>query len=560
MSFLGLGAQAGDTDAEAPAETTPQEDAQSQQNGPLQDDIEPTAQEPTESTPEELTAPANESVDAPIEEMQDAASEPAFQFGFSGTNTLELAHRTDNRNGRINDDNYSSFIDSLQLQGQTERTTLGLRLTGMHYLNPPPGLERPFDVRPERALLLYRGENFQAGAGDFHEQLGRGIMLSLRPRADAGLDMSIRGGKLVLETDNFKWNSFGGFTNTINRDVILDVFVADKNDILAGSQMELITPWDFTVGVMGAYLQPEEQIIDSELDLTASYGAFVDFPALGDLSLYLEAEGQSRRLVGIEQQGFAFYGVGDMLLGDFMIFMEGLHISDFEFFGSQNSATNAFFQYNFPPTLERFDQEYANVSNFTGGRIRLEYDLSDYDLTPYVNQLIKLNDPGEPASLFQTHSFAGFIYEGDPMALNLSGGFRHESQGAEPLEGDFIRSYPHFEGDFGWNFSDDYSLDLSTWNQFISLKDHYFFRGSNFFGINHRSLGGITFEYGYDTLNTSEEIQNYFFAAVIVLKYKDWLENRTTVGTQRGGIKCIAGVCRDTPAFSGVKSQFVARF
>ena len=80
------------------------------------------------------------------------------------------------------------------------------------------------------------------------------------------------------------------------------------------------------------------------------------------------------------------------------------------------------------------------------------------------------------------------------------------------------------------------------------------------FGINHRTWGGLTFELGYDTQNQSDNIQNYFFAGILVLKYKDWLENRTTVGTQRGGIKCIAGVCRDTPAFSGVKSQLVARF
>lgn len=518
---------------------------------------EPTAEEPSEGA---SAASPQAQTTAETETAPDNGDDNGFEFGFSGTNTLVLAHRTDNRNGRDNDDNYSSFIDSLELQGQTERTTMGLRLNSMHYLNPPPGLYRPTDIRPERALVLYKGERFQLGAGDFHEQLGRGIMLSLRPRAGAGLDISIRGGKFVLETDQFRWNTFGGITNTINRDVVMDVFVEDKEDVLAGSQMELATPWDFTVGVMGSYLQPKEQLIETETDLTANYGAFLDFPSIGDLSLYLEGEGQVRRIVGLEQQGYALYGVGDVILGDFLVFMEGLWMSDFENFGSQNSATNAFFQYNFPPTLERIDQEYANVSNFTGGRIRIEYDLSDYDLTPYVNQLVKLNDPGESAALLNLHSFAGIQYEGDPIAINFSGGYRHESQGGDLLNMEFIRSYPHFEGDFAWVFSDDWSLDISTWNQYLTLKELYYVRGSNFFGINHRSWGGLTFEWGYDTQNRSEEIQNYFFAGILVLKYEDWLESRTMLGTQRGGIKCIAGVCRDTPAFSGVQTQLVARF
>ena len=126
--------------------------------------------------------------------------------------------------------------------------------------------------------MNYTGSNFQIGAGDFHEQLGRGIMLSLRPRAGAGLDIAIQGGKFVLESDNLTWNTFGGIANTINRDVVLDVFVEDKPDIIAGTQIELQTPWDFNVGLMSSYVQPVEQILPEETDLTVSYGAFADFP------------------------------------------------------------------------------------------------------------------------------------------------------------------------------------------------------------------------------------------------------------------------------------------
>ena len=34
---------------------------------------------------------------------------------------------------------------------------------------------------------------------------------------------------------------------------------------------------------------------------------------------------------------------------------------------------------------------------------------------------------------------------------------------------------------------------------------------------------------------------------------------RATVGNQRGGIKCVGGVCRDFPEFSGYRLQLIAR-
>jgi hypothetical protein len=32
------------------------------------------------------------------------------------------------------------------------------------------------------------------------------------------------------------------------------------------------------------------------------------------------------------------------------------------------------------------------------------------------------------------------------------------------------------------------------------------------------------------------------------------------VGTQRGGLKCIAGVCREFPSFAGARLEVIGRF
>ena len=39
----------------------------------------------------------------------------------------------------------------------------------------------------------------------------------------------------------------------------------------------------------------------------------------------------------------------------------------------------------------------------------------------------------------------------------------------------------------------------------------------------------------------------------------DELDLTATVGTQRGGIKCISGVCREFPAFAGGRIEVVGR-
>jgi hypothetical protein len=35
---------------------------------------------------------------------------------------------------------------------------------------------------------------------------------------------------------------------------------------------------------------------------------------------------------------------------------------------------------------------------------------------------------------------------------------------------------------------------------------------------------------------------------------------RAVAGSQRGGIKCVAGICREYPAFTGVRAEVVTRF
>ena len=87
--------------------------------------------------------------------------------------------------------------------------------------------------------------------------------------------------------------------------------------------------------------------------------------------------------------------------------------------------------------------------------------------------------------------------------------------------------------------------------EYRTLEDRDYVRGSNFIGVENGKLGSFTFEYGLDNVNTQPGIRNHFFAGIISANVSKGLVVKSTVGTQRGGLKCVAGICRDYPSFAG---------
>ena len=64
--------------------------------------------------------------------------------------------------------------------------------------------------------------------------------------------------------------------------------------------------------------------------------------------------------------------------------------------------------------------------------------------------------------------------------------------------------------------------------------------------------------FGFSELDGST-VRNGFFAGLISWDLSRQLLLRGVFGHQRGGIKCIGGVCRDFPPFSGVRVQAIYR-
>ena len=88
----------------------------------------------------------------------------------------------------------------------------------------------------------------------------------------------------------------------------------------------------------------------------------------------------------------------------------------------------------------------------------------------------------------------------------------------------------------------------------------WYLRGSTYIGIEDARWGSATFELGYDESESFANRDWIYYAGIVSLDLWDSQQMRVTAGTQRGGLKCVAGVCRIFPAFKGAKLEWVARF
>lgn len=476
------------------------------------------------------------------------------------TQTLTVEYRIDNQNGRLDDDDYGTIINRTNLSATAGDISTQLRLDGSGFFEPPTGAFRD-DLRLERLSVEYSLGDWTLTGGDFFQQLGRGIALSIRKVNEVAFDIALRGGRLTWEGDDHQVLVFAGRVNPANFDNVSQRFIQDPEDIVTGGLYEFYG-WDAaTLGAFALYMQPDERFLPSERDWVQGVGLYLDGAGLTDwLSLYVEGDFQRRKFGPLIEEGQAAYLNATASLGDATLLLEGIYLDAFEIRGGTNTALGSRFFYNQTPTLERIDQEVLNTRDVQGARAQLEYLFVDLDLSVYANTMYRLTDPDLPNETRQTHHYLGFNwnYQGGLSRIGAIGGRRDEVLLIRP--DDDFKTLNDFQLDYVQHLSGPYGLHLMSWNEFRTLEGRAYRRGSTFLGLEVTGLGSFTLEYGFDTQNPSPDIAQHFFAGILAWKLDDALELRATGGTQRGGLKCIAGVCREFPGFAGARVEAIGRF
>ncbi|MEE2755268.1 MAG: DUF6029 family protein [Myxococcota bacterium] len=472
------------------------------------------------------------------------------------TNTTVTEFRTDNENLDPRDDNYGSVINRLNLNGNSGPIATSLRLDSMFFWDT----DQPWhenDARVERLKVQYRLSDWTIKVGDIYRQLGRGIVLNLRKVDEAGLDVLLRGGEVAYSSNRQAAGVFAGRANIVNIDILNQRFVEDPEDILAGGWYALrnlkLGSLRTTLGTHYLYRKNQASSALSEMDDGSSnLGAYIEFPALGDYgSLYLEADIQQTREFDQVTEGKAAYGAVDFFIGDTSLVVEAIYLDQFRQYGSVNRYDEPV-RYNQAPTLDRIDQETSKGENEYAARIRLEQSFLDGDFVVYVNGMYKIIDPDDLSEVTQVHGYSGLKGEFDSgrSRYALSGGYRDENATGGPTTRD-IKDMYHAEIDYIQFITNGYSLQLAAFYEFRTLEGTSYERGSSFFGIQKAGLGSVTFEHGLDNQDTRDGARQQFYAGILSWNATESMIIKSTVGSQRGGLKCVGGVCRIYPSFSG---------
>jgi hypothetical protein len=508
------------------------------------------------------------------------------------TTTTIGAWHWSNLNSTSCDDNYGEGLERLTATATRGPWTLGVRLDGSLYGPVPqvrlatattPGCNQ-VDLRsrflptviPERIWGSYADRTFEVTLGDGYVSFGRGLALSLRKNDELSTDTALRGARLGLRTDRVSAHLVGGVTNIGNIDEASGRFTADPMDVVLGAQTDVKVVEGMRVGAhavgyafhtplstppMGGDTAWKERWLNS--------GFTFDAPRLTPwLGLYVEGLWQRRwPITGETKNGFGAYGAATLSLGAVTLLVEGKAYGDlavlhprFDFIEFQPV------QYSAPPTLERVLQPLEHGQrNIYGGRVRADWRV-DATLGLFAAHGLFEDAEGylDPNSLAL---LPGTIH--DPTAgLDWTiGGFRILGEAGWrfvylPGNGEAVRSDGHFEvtvqKQLGTS-SRSLELHVTDWERVkvMPLAAERWREGSAQFGFRWRPVQAYA---GLDFSTEPGQPQTWYPNGTLQWDITRSTNLRLMVGSTRGGLRCVSGVCRVFPPFSGAKLAFTARF
>jgi hypothetical protein len=444
--------------------------------------------------------------------------------------------------------------------------------------------ENPFYL--EKIALEYIGRRVEATLGDLYVSFGRGLVLSLRKLDELGVDTTLRGAKFVYHDGRATVILLGGITNIQNADQATGRFISDPlpnflnsapHDIIAGARGEyrLLNRVNVGAHVAGGIqgqnlsLQPQDHP-----DSMLMYGASIDVPRLTRfLSLYLEGAGQRRELADKLSTGYGLYGAATGYFGPFSLLVEGKFFKNFQRWQSSIPTTYVEFApvaYNQPPTAERLETELtAPVYDVRGVRLRADARVNDkvvfYLSTAYFD------DNGfvdTPKSYYDPYGGLEIRWGGGASHFFPSGGYRleldrrtgKEFQHVGHVEWDFSQALPHgfsveAEGFALFRQGDDVNAErpdgtiyAPTWTE-----------GTTYIAFKWTPKLLASIGYEWTTRPDRSTSTHHYVNGTVQWNITPSSSLRAFVGGNRGGLKCISGICRDFPDFTGARLELVLR-
>lgn len=437
--------------------------------------------------------------------------------------------------------------------------------------------QNPFYI--EKWGIEYNGRTIEAVLGDFYVSFGRGMVLSIRKIDELGIDTTLRGGKLVYHEDRVAATLVLGVTNMQNVDEATGRTIADygpentflrpvpaPRDFIGGARAEYRFFDKVNVGVheVGGVQAIDATPNSARHDSFFLYGGSIDAPRLFPwLGVYFEGAGQLQTQSDARHSGYALYGA---LNGYFGALTLQLEIKDYVQYQPWKASVPGGYvefapvQYLSPPTAERVLTELqAPIFDVRGPRLRADWRVNDW-LLVYASYAY-FQDGSVPTSPLQFHD----PYGGAEIRWNRgqshffpSGGYRLEWD-------DMLHAEHQHVGHIEWDGTQVLPHGFSIETQgFVLIRREPLLmvppwtEGNAYVALKWTPYLVATLGYEWTTMQSNAATHNYFNGA-LQWNITTSTSVRAFVGGTRGGLKCISGVCRVFPPFTGARLELVMR-
>ena len=446
---------------------------------------------------------------------------------------------------------------------------------------------------PEKFSLEYAGRSYEWTLGDFYISFGRGLVLSIRKIDELGIDTTLQGGRFVLHEGNVGAQLAVGVTNIQNIDEATGRWAPDPHDVIAAGRVEYRVLDKITIGLheVGG-VQGTNAVSAAKQhrqDAMLMYGGTIDAPRiLPWLALYFEAAGQMKQQTDVRNNGYAIYGAATGYFGPASVLVEFKHYWRFQRWASSVDPSLPEFApivYNAPPTAERVQTELvSSVYDVSGPRFRVDWRINPmvlvYASYAYFQDRAGGTPPGVAGASGEVDyhdPYAGLELRWNRGSSHLfpSGGYRIERCAntdcvmTSPPGGEY-QHIGHVEWDFAQKLPHNFSIESQGFALFrrgehVSVEDasgnftypswvegdaYVAFKWTPYLDF----IGGVEW-----TTRPSQRVNEIFPNGTVQWHITTASVIRLFVGGTRGGLKCISGICRDFPPFTGARLEVVVR-
>ncbi|MGC4117559.1 MAG: DUF6029 family protein [Myxococcales bacterium] len=462
-----------------------------------------------------------------------------------------------------------------------------------------------------KAFVTYSSPEPEVTAGDSYVSFGRGLVLSLRKQDELALDNTLLGGKVLARWKNHLTATLvAGVANPVRVDEATgeSLFALDPtpDEVAAGKGA---TPVFFEDPIFGARvegswqgmtlsLQGSWMLRTASLDDLRNFGATTGINGATDIqiggasvsvpfpqgagSLYLEGayqhlSGPGAAAKGYEDDGFAFYGSVNAGAGILNGVLEVQHYRNFQALTATVNpgkvSSFATLQYTSPPTTEPAtnDTRFFNFNRCaTGGRLRVDgrvdapltvYGALGYWQTWGERDSRCLDAPRNQRRRNDITDVTGGLqlyFEGHRSHLFLSGGLRHDQGGEDAA---LFYEELHVELSFVKNLVGAWSLEFDGRERYrthaLENDNVPWNEGEAYVSVKWSPW--LVLSLGFEYVEHVSGLSPYYNGSVVV-KYTSDSNVRLFAGQQRGGLKCVSGMCRNVQPFEGVKLEWTQRY